>query len=502
MKTVIYARVSSKEQEQEGYSIPAQLKLLNDYALKNNLKVIKEFKDVETAKQAGRENFNLMVEFVKKNTDIKHILCEKTDRLSRNFRDIAIMDDLINQQNLNIILVKENTTISRDSKSHEKFIFGIKALMAKNYIDNLSEETRKGMQEKAEQGIYPSSAPLGYRNDEAKNQGKALKYLTLDEQRAPIINKIFRMYSTGNCSLALLATQSYEEGLRNKRGGKVGKAAIHKILQNPIYHGAFRWHGKLYQGTHPAIVSKDLFDAVQEAFDALNRPKQTKRRFAYAGLMVCGKCGCAITAEIKKGRYVYYHCTSFKGKCDNGYVREEYLNEKLIDVIKAVYIDDSTLENTKKALLASHKDETEFHQRQVAILNAQKAKLENRLHSIYIDKIDRKISTEFYEDTTGKWQDELEHIKETVAKHENADINYLAHGVHILELCNRAYDLYLNQTPHERSKLLHYILSNCTLNDGTICPTYRKPFDLIAKGLSDLNWLPREDSNLGPGGYT
>lgn len=188
MKSIIYARVSSKEQEQEqeqeGYSIPAQLKLLNDYALKNGYKVVKEFVDVETAKRAGRENFNLMVEFLKKNTDAKAILCEKTDRLSRNFRDIATLDDLVNQQNLSIILVKENTIISRDSKSHEKFIFGIKALMAKNYIDNLSEETRKGMLEKAEQGIYPSCAPLGYKNCEAKNQGKVLKYLEIDEQRA------------------------------------------------------------------------------------------------------------------------------------------------------------------------------------------------------------------------------------------------------------------------------------------------------------------------------
>ncbi len=90
MKSVIYARVSSREQEQEGYSIPSQLKLLNDYAVKNNFKVTKEFIDTETAKKAGRENFNLMVEFLKKNAEVKVILCEKTDRLSRNFRDVYL----------------------------------------------------------------------------------------------------------------------------------------------------------------------------------------------------------------------------------------------------------------------------------------------------------------------------------------------------------------------------------------------------------------------------
>src|SRR5439155_22967626 len=88
------------------------------------------------------------------------VLVEKTDRLYRNLKDWVTLDDL----DLEIHFVKENVILSRDSRSSEKFIHGIKVLMAKNYIDNLSEETKKGMLEKAEQGIYPTVAPLGYRN--------------------------------------------------------------------------------------------------------------------------------------------------------------------------------------------------------------------------------------------------------------------------------------------------------------------------------------------------
>ncbi len=488
MYSIIYARVSSKEQEQEGYSIPAQLKLLNEYALNNNHKIIKEFVDVETAKRAGRENFNLMIEFLKKNPNIKAILCEKTDRLSRNFRDIATLDELINQQDLRIILVKENTIISRDSKSHEKFIFGIKALMAKNYIDNLSEETRKGMLEKAEQGIYPASAPLGYKNCEAKKDGRLLKYLEIDEQRAPIIQKLFRLYSTGDYSLALLQKQAYEEGLRNKGGGKVVKATIHKMLHNPLYYGAFFWNGELYQGSHTPLISKELFDAVQQAFEEQNKPRLTKRHFAYSGLMVCGKCGCAITAEIKKDKYIYYHCTGFKGKCQEKYIREEELTKQFAEIVKRIHINDDTLINCKKALLDSHKDELEFHQKRIQIFNTQKTKLEQRLHQIYIDKIDGKISEEFFSRMTSAWEEELNQIRTAITKHENSDGNYLSQGVHILELCNKAHRLYLQQTPIKNSKLLHFILSNCTLNDASLCPTYRKPFDLLAEGLHRSNW--------------
>lgn len=130
----------------------------------------------------------------------------------------------------------------------------------------------------------------------------------------------------------------------------------------------------------------------------------------------------------------------------------------------------------------------EFHKKRVSILNAQKTKFENRLHQIYIDKIDGKVLEEFYDQCTQKWQEELSQIKESIARHENSDSNYLAQGIHILELCNRAHRLYLRQTPNERAKLLNYMLSNCILSDGSLTPIYRKPFDLLAEGLHRQNW--------------
>jgi len=139
IKAVTYSRVSSKEQEKTGYSIPAQLELLRNYAAENKIKIIKEFKDSETGKRTGRTDFNLMLQFISDN-DIKVIIVEKTDRLYRNFKDYVTIDDL----DVEVHLVKENQILSKNSRSHEKFIHGIKVLMAKNYIDNLSEEIKKG----------------------------------------------------------------------------------------------------------------------------------------------------------------------------------------------------------------------------------------------------------------------------------------------------------------------------------------------------------------------
>lgn len=188
-KTIIYARVLSKDQEREGYSIPAQLKLLRSYALKNDFIVVKDFIDVETAKQSGRTNFDQMVVFLQDHPDVKVLLCEKTDRLYRNFRDYVTIDDL----DLTVILVKEGTVLNRNSNSHDKFIHGIKVLMAKNYIDNLSEETKKGLVEKAERGEYPSRAPIGYIHKDKK--------LLVDNKIAPLIRDVYERYATGKYSV-------------------------------------------------------------------------------------------------------------------------------------------------------------------------------------------------------------------------------------------------------------------------------------------------------------
>jgi site-specific DNA recombinase len=142
MKTAVtYARVSSKEQEREGFSIPAQLKLLRDYAFRNGFSIVKEFIDIETAKTSGRQNFGQMVQFFSKNRDCRVVLVEKTDRLYRNFRDAVTLEDL----DLEIHLVKEGQIISKEAKSQAKLIHGMQLVLARNYIENLREEVKKGM---------------------------------------------------------------------------------------------------------------------------------------------------------------------------------------------------------------------------------------------------------------------------------------------------------------------------------------------------------------------
>ncbi len=363
---MIYARVSSKEQEKEGYSIPAQLKLLKDYAAAEGFTVAQEYVDVETAKQTGRAAFGEMVTWLRAHPDVRVILVEKTDRLYRNLKDWVTIDEL----DAEIHFPKEGVVLSRKSRSSEKFMHGIKVLMAKNYIDNLSEEARKGMQEKAEQGIWPTKTPLGYLNVTGPD---GRKVIAVDPEVAPVFSKLFEWYATGEFALKEVAKKARAAGLVYKKSGKpVPTSTVHSILRNRLYTGWFEWNGKLYQGKHDPLVSVEAWERVQGVMDGRNASKHRRMThdFAFSGLIACARCGCSVVGEIKKQKYISYHCTGYADKCRGEpascrrkYVREEVLEKQFTAMLGQLRFDDEVLEWVREALHASHADERQEHER-------------------------------------------------------------------------------------------------------------------------------------------
>lgn len=190
---VVYTRVSSREQEQEGFSLDAQSKLLREYASRNQLEIVRAFEDVETAKIAGRKQFGDMVGFLKRNRSCRILLVEKTDRLYRNFRDAVTLEEL----DIEIHFVKEGQILSKNAKSQTKFMHDIRLAVARNYSENLREEVNKGMYEKAAQGMYPARAPFGYRNN------KATRTIEIHPERAPIAKRIFELYVSRRYSVSM-----------------------------------------------------------------------------------------------------------------------------------------------------------------------------------------------------------------------------------------------------------------------------------------------------------
>lgn len=488
---VMYVRVSSKEQEQ-GFSIPAQRQLLTEYAQREGIHVLQEFEDVETAKRAGRTAFSEMIAFLhKKGSGCRILLVEKTDRLYRNIRDWVTIDEL----GIEVHFVKEGVILSEDSRSSEKFMHGIKVLMAKNYIDNLGEEVRKGMIEKARQGHWPTVAPVGYMNNPVTHR------IEPDPERAPVIVELFERYASGEYSLRVLTKKAAAAGLTNRTGGgPLARSRIHQVLQNPIYYGEFYWLGQLHRGQHKPLITRELYDRVQQVFASANRPRQTKRRHAFAGLVTCGRCGCAFTAETKKGQYVYYHCTGHRGPCGNTYVREEELVRQFGEILKQIHIPTELAGKLATVLRESQADKEKFTRASMLRLQQQQMLLRSKLDRVYEDRLSDQIPEDLWTSKSAELQEELRRVRAEMERHEAASQAYEAAGLQILELAQTAYSSYVTRNPHEQARLVKTLVSNSTFDRGSLSPTYIKPFDVFAKGVKTGDWLLRLDSNQQPSG--
>jgi site-specific DNA recombinase len=365
---------------------------------------------------------------------------------------------------------------------------GIKVLMAKNYIDNLSEEARKGMQEKAEQGIWPTKCPLGYHNITGLD-GK--KIIATDPAIAPLIFKLFEWYARGDISLKEAAHKAHAAGLAYPRsGGKVPVSTIHTILRNRLYTGWFKWNGKLIQGQHEALVPVELWERVQGVLDGrfVKKAKRGRHDFAFSGLIACGKCGCAVVGELKKQRYVYYHCTGYADKCRGNpascrrkHVREEALEAQFTDLLGRLKFDDGVLGWVRDALHASYADERREHKEAIRRHQAEHKRLQDRINAMYVDKLDGLVDTSFFEKMSNQWREEQNRCLHEIERHQAADRYYMDEGVQLLELAQNAQRLFARQQPREKRRLLNFVLSNCAWGDGKMVPTFRQPFDLLAE---------------------
>ena len=467
-----YGRVSEKRQKDEGFSIPAQVKLINSYAAKNNIKVIKIFTESETAKRAGRKAFNEMLAYIKEH-NIKTILVEKTDRLYRNFKDYITLEEY----DLEIHLIKEGSIISKDSKSHDKFIHGIKVLMAKNYIDNLSEEVRKGLKEKIELGQYPCKAPVGYLN--VQNEDKK-HVIEVDPEKAPYIKKLYELYSTGAYSVADLRKILYEEGF-NHNGKPYSKPKLLYLLKDVFYIGKFIYKGVIHQGSHIPIIDLELYNNVQKSFNQ-SKARTHDVHFDYVGLIKCGHCGCQLTAELKKGKYIYYHCTGKRGgNCKQDYIRQEQID----DVFKALIyriaraIPDDIIEEVKAAIknMQQLKNEYETHaqeeiEKQIKILN-------KRIDNLYTDKLDGRISEEFWTEKNIKWHEEKDKlINKLSSLNKTSEVFYEGSNL-LLNFCKDAPNKYLQASPEKKIQILKLIGSNFFYKDKKLSVELSSVFDTL-----------------------
>jgi len=475
---ILYARVSSGPQEREGFSIPAQLKFLREYAADHQIEVLKEFIDVDSAKVTGRPEYSKMLAYLRKNTSVRIVLTEKVDRLYRNGEDELDLAKL----DIDIHFVKENRVHSRRVRASEKFLHKIRVAVAENHSDNLSEETIKGMQEKAEEGMWPSVAPIGYINIELES-GK--RGIVPDPERTGFVRHCFELYATGNYSMKQLAKWAREVGLTFRKSGRpVNKATLQVILHNPIYYGEFDWNGKHYVGKYQPIVSRELWERVQSiATSRLTyRHRVIKHDLAFAGLIRCGHCGCALVGEIKKGKYIYYHCTGQREECkEKRWAREEAIELQFTEIVWKITLPPMLVDWAASALAKTQVDERKLQSEAAKRLKSEHSRLQKNLDTMYQDRLIGRITGEEYDRQSASGRSELGQLERRLKDLEaTTSQTHVRAGIELLKLAENAGKLFKMQPAREKRRLLKFVVSNSSWKDGKLTVQYRQPFDLFS----------------------
>lgn len=484
-KAVLFCRVSSREQMETGYSLPAQEKLLKDYSDKNGFKVNKVFAIPESAGgNKQRKSFNEMLEYLKKNK-INILIVEKTDRLTRNMADAVTVNDWVNSnEEKEIHFVKENNIITKNSKSNEIFMWNIKVSMSQFYLNNLSEEIKKGQKEKISDGWLPTKPPYGYKI--ALDNGH--KIHVIDENVGPLVRQMFQLYSNGNYSIKSLSKEIYKIGLRSVSGKMVAKSRIHRLLRDPFYIGKMVWNGKVYQGKQEPLISTDVFNKVQNMLSSKNTPKYKKHLFVFRGLAKCSNCGGTITWEKQKG-ITYGHCNHYKDCPKQTWSKQKNVEDKLINILDSLKIKSPKLmEWLGKALKNNKQDETEMYLISTKELNKKKEMFKKRLDAIYIDKIDGKISEKYYDEKFKEFTNEIDLIDENITNQTKAGTKTQLLGAKLYDVAQKGGKAYSKKKKiNDKRELINLIFEKLEINGEKISFFYSKEFATLSRLINKTN---------------
>ena len=406
-KFFIYTRKSTDTEDRQVRSISDQLSELKELAVKEQIEVVDIFVEKQTAKAPGRPVFNEMLLRIEAN-EANGILAWHPDRLARNSVDGGKIIYLLDTGK---IAELKFPTFWCDTTPQGKFMLSIAFSQSKYYVDNLSENIKRGHRNKVKEGIWPQMSPIGYVNVKG---GGIIPHIDL----APLVKKTFEAYSTGNFTLREVRDKFNGLGLKRKSGRELAVSNYQKLLKNPIYTGLMRYNGEIFEGKHEPIISKKLFDSVQEVMMRKSKPhSKGLKPFLYRGFFRCGECGCFITTETQKG-HNYLRCTKRKNPCSQKYTREEIITSEIQKEIKKVSLSDDwaswMLAENEKDKLVEAQSSTLFADSTKADISLLDSKIE-KLMNAYLENA---LSLDEYRDMKNKLVNEKQLLKEKLSAFE------------------------------------------------------------------------------------
>ena len=470
-KYCLYVRKSTDSEDKQVASIESQVRELKKIAKRDNLRIVETFSESRSAKCTGRPLFDEMIKKIQKGK-AQGIICWAVDRLSRNPEDFGKIQGMLQREEIRHIKTYDRDYYPSDNVLLAYVQFG----MANQFIQDLSKNVKRGLRAKVEKGWLPSRAPLGYKNE--KFAIKGYRRILKDSERFDLVRKMFDLILTGNYTAPRILDIAVNQwGLKNRWGQKIAPSSIYKTFTNTFYYGEFEYpinSGDWYPGKHTPMISRREYDEIQIILGRKGKPRPKRHSFAFTGLIKCGECGGAITAEkkIKRQkngnvhRYVYYHCTKRKSiNCSQKCIRKKDLEKQIEETLGNINIPPEFHEWAMGVLREENEKESEGRN---AILSAQQ-----KAYNACVKKIDNLIDMRAADEIT---EDEFKKKKREVLKEksrfqellndtDNKVNNWLDKAEQFFNFARDASEEFKNGTLEKKKQILSCLGSNLVLKN-------------------------------------
>jgi len=475
--------VSSREQEKEGWSIGHQIDELNKHAHRNGGEIVKLFQIAETATRSEeRTTFKELIEYtLKHKASLDGLLFYKVDRAARNLFDYVELERLEFDHDIPFISTSQPT----DNLPSGRLARRMLAVIAAFYTEQQSLDVRDGHKRRVEAGLFSGLAPYGYKNVRINMRG----LIEIDPAEARWVLRIFQMYAYENLTPDMIIEKLADEGsIFTPKSPRWLRNKIYDILRDRSYIGEIFYQGIWYPGVQTPLVEKVIFDRVQVLLgDKLYRAHEL---IYGSGLIRCGHCGAPITGEAitkpqTKKVYTYYRCSKYT-KAGHPRVRltEGQLDEQVMSIFSRLRQPEAVREWFGRRLREwtqqnqkTNLDRAAEHQRDLTVLRGQQDQLVNlyTLGEIELESYSKK-NTEF-RDRIAAATLRLESVDRR--RDEHAEL-----AVKVFELSQRLDTSWVTADYAAKRRILNIICLNFSLVDVSLVPEWRKPFDLVAEGLS------------------
>lgn len=509
-KAILFARVSSKRQKEEGVSLDVQMEAITKYCKDKNLKIIKDFSIDESSMKGDRKQYHEMLDLAQKTSGPVAIVVNYVDRLQRNYDDSYLLNKLRREGKIEVHFLKENLIIHKNSNSMELNFWNMHVLMANAQVNNMIDKVKGSQRLNRSQGKWQGSAPLGYLNRRDEDNKATL---ILDSVRAPIIQHLFEEFSKGGHTTKTIWLLAKQMGLcskmKKRKGIPVSKNTVYDILTNPFYYGLMYYDGNWIKHQYEPLINKELFERVQSILtqngthNRNNVDENAGKLYIFRGLIHCKECGCLISPETKKKNgkeYVYLRCGH--SKCNYNYCHQSTVNETIIlnqlkeEVFNKITLPIGIQDALKNKLLKDLKETATFNagvkSNTTNLLTALKQK-EDRLLDFYLEG---KLEQSTYDSKKAEIESERKRLLDNIEKYKEIDSKMRDKILNIVSIASDLKHVFDIATISQKSALLKLLLKDCKLNGKTLEYELNKPFDKLLSCPDYKQWPEITVNNL------